>query len=58
MSDHIVSYWTQFRQDKKDMTPTYIIVCLCIRVLQGKVFGTLNPYCPVIFLPDPDRTEK
>ena len=30
-----------------------------IRVrLQGKVFGTLTPYCPVIFCPGPDRTKK
>ena len=28
------------------------------RVLRGKVFGTPNRYCPVIFCPDPDRTEK
>ena len=28
------------------------------RVLRGKVFGTPTPYCPVIFCPDPDRTEK
>ena len=28
------------------------------RVLRGKVFGTPTPYCPVIFFPDPDRTEK
>ena len=30
----------------------------CSRVLRGKVFGTPTPYCPVIFCPDPDRTEK
>ena len=28
------------------------------RVLRGKVFGTPTLYCPVIFCPDPDRTEK
>ena len=28
------------------------------RVLRGKVFGTLTPKFPVIFCPDPDRTEK
>ena len=37
---------------------TSICKWIPIRVLRGKVFGTPNRYCPVIFCPDPDRTEK
>ena len=37
---------------------SYLLLKLGIRVLRGKVFGTPNRYCPVIFCPDKERTEK
>ena len=50
---------SSFRCSKFLICITEIVFALgWSRVLRGKVFGTPNRYCPAIFCPDPDRTEK